>query len=180
MATGAERPAPAGYRLRGFRDGDGPAYIALMRRAGFDTWSPDTLDKVLKQAVPNGILFAEHVASSRIAATAMGAYKPTAVFANAHELGWVAADPDHRGKGLGRLVVSAATRTLLGVGARRIFLLTDDWRLPAVRVYLAVGYVPLYHQPDMPRRWHLVFANLNLNRDAYPGVDLGCWKPKNP
>lgn len=165
-----ERPAPAGYLLRGFHDGDEEAYIELMHIAGFGAWNRDNLDLVRKNAVPNGIVFVEHVASARIAATAMGWYKPTAMFADGYEMGWVAADPAHKGKGLGRLVVTAVTQALLQDGAKRIYLLTDDWRLPAISVYLKVGYVPLYHKPDMARRWHDVFVKLNLNMDKCPGA----------
>jgi hypothetical protein len=42
--------------------------------------------------------------------------------------------------------------------------------LPAISVYLKVGYVPLYHKPDMARRWHDVFVKLNLNMDKCPGA----------
>ncbi len=165
-----ERPAPAGYLLRGFHDGDEEAYIELMHIAGFGAWNRDNLDLVRKKAVPNGIVFVEHVASARIIATAMGWYRPTAIFSDGYEMGWVAADPEHKGKGLGRLVVTAVTQTMLQDGAKRIYLLTDDWRLPAISVYLKVGYVPLYHKPDMARRWHDVFAKLNLNMDKCPGA----------
>jgi len=172
QVTWAARQVPAGYLLRGFRDGDEEAYIALMRSAGFDTWNRDNLDLIVEIAGPNGIVFAEHAASTRLAATAMGWYKPTAIFADGYEMGWVAADPAHRGKGLGQLVVSAVTRALLGHGARRIFLLTDDWRLPAIKGYLKTGYVPLYHKADMETRWRHVFGELNLNMNDFPGMDL--------
>jgi mycothiol synthase len=168
----AERQVPAGYLLRVFRDGDQEAYIDLMRIAGFDTWTRDNLDLVVKNAVPNGIISAEHAASTRLAATAMGWRKSTAIFPDGYEMGWLAADPAHRGKGLGELVVAAVTRTLLSHGARHIFLLTDDWRLPAINGYLKVGYVPLYHTADMKMRWHDVFRRLSLKMEEYPGVDL--------
>ena len=152
--------APAGYRLRSFRDGDEDAYIDLMRSAGFAAWNRDNLHAVLKNAGAAGIAFAEHAASSRLAATAMGWYKPTATFPDAHEMGWVAADPAHRGKGLGQLVVSAVTRALLARGARRIYLLTDDWRLPAIKIYRNLGYVPFNCQPEAKVRWQEVFRKL--------------------
>ena len=167
----AARQVPSGYLLRGFRDGDQEAYIELMRIAGFDSWSRDNLDLVVKNAVPNGIIFAEHAASTLLAATAMGWRKPTEIFPDGYEMGWVAAAPAHRGKGLGQLVVSAVTRTLLGHGARRIFLLTDDWRLPAIKGYLKAGYVPLYHKADMKMRWHDVFCRLSLSMQDFPGIE---------
>jgi mycothiol synthase len=41
-------------------------------------------------------------------------------------------------------------------GYRRIYLLTDDFRLPAIRIYLALGYAPLFHTPGMQERWQAV------------------------
>lgn len=172
MAPWPERQAPAGYLLRGFRPGDEEAYVDLMRAAGFDTWNRDTLNDVLKNAVPRGIIFVEHAASTRLAATAMGSHKPTAIFPEGYEMGWVAADPAYRGMGLGQLVVIAVTRRLLEYGARRIYLLTDDWRLPAIKSYLKAGYVPLYHKPDMKKRWNNVLCKLNLNMNEFSGMDL--------
>jgi mycothiol synthase len=155
------RPVPAGYRLREFRAGDEKPYVALMQAAGFDRWNRDNLDRVIQNAVPHGIVFAEHVASSRLAATAMAWPRPLPQAADAYEMGWVAADPAHRGLGLGELVTAAATRALLAHGARHIFLLTDDWRLPAIKGYLKLGYVPAGEAPEVRARWHELFRILN-------------------
>jgi len=102
---------PAGYLLRSFRAGDGAAYMELMRLAGFDSWGRDNLDLVLKTALPEGVVFVEHIVSSRIVATAMGCYRPSAVLPDAYEMGWVAAHPEHRGIGLCTLGVSPRITT---------------------------------------------------------------------
>jgi mycothiol synthase len=169
MAPGPEWQAPAGYLLRGFRVGDEEAYLDLMHSAGFDTWNRDNLNAVLANAVPHGVVFVEHVASSKIVATAMGWRRPSSLFPDAYEMGWVAADPAHTGMGLGQVVIAAATRALLEHGAGRIYLLTDDWRLPAIKSYLKVGYVPLYHQPGMKDRWQELFLKLNLIGESGSG-----------
>jgi mycothiol synthase len=168
LAEGLGGRIPLEYRLRGFRAGDEESYIALMHRAGFDSWNRDNLEAVLKNAVPDGIVFAEHEASAQIVATAMGWYRPSAIFPDAHELGWVAGDPSHRGKRLGQAVTVAATRVLLEHGARRIYLLTDDWRLPAIKVYLKVGYAPFCWNSDMRSRWRDVFIKSGLDMAGYP------------
>ena len=164
MADRPEWPVPAGYLLRTFRQGDDEAYLELMHIAGFDTWNRDNLNAVRGDAVRNGIIFVEHIASARIVATAMGWHRPSELFPDGYELGWVAADPAHRGNGLGRVVSAAGTRALLEHGAKRIYLLTDDWRLPAIKVYLCIGYVPLYRKREMEPRWQEVFRELNLDR----------------
>ena len=172
MSHWPEWQVPTGYLLRHFRKGDEEAYLELMHIAGFNDWNRDNLNAVLKSAVPNGIVFVEHVATAKIVATAMGWHKQSPLFPDGYEMGWVAADSTHKGKGLGQIVTNAATRALLEHGARRIYLLTDDWRLPAIKTYLKVGYVPLYHKPGMKRYWHKLFITLGLNMQEYVGVDI--------
>ena len=171
LATPPEYSPPDDYRLRTFRPGDEKAYIELMRAAGFDCWTDETLDEVLKNAIPEGVIFAEHEASSAIAATAMGWYKPNDLFPDAYEMGWVAASPEHQGRGLGRVVTAASTDTIIRAGASSIYLLTDDWRLPAIKGYLRVGYVPFFSKPDIKPCWQEVFSKLALSMDAYATVD---------
>ena len=44
-----------------------------------------------------------------------------------------------------------------------IFLLTDDWRLPAITVFLRLGYVPFLCARGMQKRWQAVCANLSVD-----------------
>ena len=45
-------------------------------------------------------------------------------------------------------------------GYRRIRLLTDDWRLPAISLYLSLGFEPEMTRPNMPGRWQEVRKKL--------------------
>jgi len=76
------------------------------------------------------------------------------------ELGWVAADPAHAGRGLGRTVSAAVTARLIRAGYRNIHLYTEDWWLAALKTYLKLGYVPVLFAPDIPERWQTVCAQL--------------------
>jgi mycothiol synthase len=38
-------------------------------------------------------------------------------------------------------------------GYRHIHLDTEDWRLPALKIYLRLGYKPLLYAPDMATCW---------------------------
>ena len=49
-----------------------------------------------------------------------------------------------------------------------VYLSTDDWRLPAIHVYLSLGWQPLIYAPDMEARWEAVFNG--LQRDPEPGL----------
>jgi len=76
------------------------------------------------------------------------------------EMGWLAGDPAHRGQGLGRAVSTAVTARFMQAGFRHIHLYTEDWRLPALKVYLKLGYVPFLSAPDMWERWRVVCEQL--------------------
>ncbi len=68
--------------------------------------------------------------------------------------------PEHRSKGIGRLLV---LRTLHSFRQRRFEaaeLNTDDFRLPAIRTYLGLGFLPVMTDSDHPERWAAVFKNL--------------------
>ena len=153
-------PVPSGYRLRQYRAEDEAGYYALMARAGFDGWTAERMRQVLPTVLPVGFFVVEHLASGQVAASALAQHVPTELHPFGGQLGWVAADPDHRGRKLGTLATAAATRRLIEAGYQRIYLLTDDFRLPAIRIYLALGYTPLYHIPDMQERWQVVMRRL--------------------
>jgi mycothiol synthase len=74
----------------------------------------------------------------------------------------VGVDPDHRGRGLGRVVSAVVTRRLIDAGYKEIYMETQDWRLPAIKIYLKMGWVPLLFQADMPERWQVVCDKLGV------------------
>ncbi len=158
---------PDGYLLRNFQSEDKESYINLMKSAGFNEWNNDNFNSVIEKAIPNGLFFIEHIESSEIVGTAVGSNNPTKYFPNGGELGWVAVNPSHCGKGLGRIVCAAVTKTFLELDYREIYLLTDDFRLPAIKIYLKLGYVPFYYLPDMKQRWSKVLKKLNLEEIDY-------------
>jgi mycothiol synthase len=71
------------------------------------------------------------------------------------ELAWVAVVPSHRGQGYGAMVCAALTRHLLESGHLRLFGSTQDARLAALRIYLALGFHPVY-RPGKTNRWRVV------------------------
>jgi len=151
---------PEGYGLRTFREGDERGYLDLMALAGFEGWTAERLERVKKTVLPEGFFVVEHSGSGRLVATALAQHSPSELHPWGGEMGWVAADPAHRGKGLGLAVCAAATARLLAAGYRRIYLKTDDFRLNAIAVYLKLGYEPLMYRADMPARWQEVRAAL--------------------
>jgi predicted dehydrogenase/GNAT superfamily N-acetyltransferase len=151
-----------GYELRQYRGSDKEAYLALMHKAGFTFWDENQINRVRPTVLPAGHFVIEHRATGALVATALAHHMPTARHPEGGELGWVAADPEHKGKGLGVAVCSAAVDRLLRAGYRRIFLSTDDHRLPALAIYLRMGFEPFYATDDAKARWTKVKAELGL------------------
>jgi mycothiol synthase len=151
---------PSGYRLRLFETADTAGYCRLLDTAGFKGWNEDTVKGCLLKVLPDGFFLVEHEATGELAATAMANHNPIDLHPYGGELGWVAASPAHARRGLGRAVCAAATRRFLEAGFHRIFLRTDDWRLPAIHIYLTLGYRPFLFAPDMTGRWEKICAAL--------------------
>ena len=70
--------------------------------------------------------------------------------------------PEHRGKRLGALLTVAAIRFTHREGLAAQRLDTDDWREPAIRMYLGLGYDPLLLDESHPGRWQDLARKLEL------------------
>ena len=104
----------------------------------------------------------------------MAKHRPQDIHPFGGELGWVAGHPDHTGNGLGLAVCASVVRRLLQAGYKNIFLNTDDWRLPALSIYLRLGWIPLLYMADMEERWRDVCAKLDwpFNPQDWPVSQL--------
>ena len=150
-----------GYVLRSFTEEDAAGYLQLMHAAGFSDCNDARIAQCLQQVLPDGWFVIVQQASGDIVATAMATHNADVLHPYGGELGWVAASPSHAGKGLGLAVCAAVVRRFLAAGYRRIYLKTDDFRLPAIKSYLKLGFVPLLFDHDMEARWHSVCCQLN-------------------
>lgn len=86
-------------------------------------------------------------------------------------LDFLVTHPDHRGKGLGRVVCTAMLRALVDRDYESVILLTDDWRLPAINLYLSMGFVPEMTQEDMSSRWEAITNQLEELRMYHCGSE---------
>jgi mycothiol synthase len=152
---------PAGYHLRLFQDSDEASFFELMEKANLGCpWTHEYLLDARTRILPGGFFVIVQEPTGQLVATAMATHRPRPGHPAGGEVGWVAADPDHKGKGLGQAVTAAATARLIRAGYERVYLLTDDFRLAALKVYLKLGFEPLMYQDDMPARWQAVFEKL--------------------
>jgi mycothiol synthase len=149
----APEPAP-GYALRTHRPGDEAAWVTLLQSGDLGAWDRQRLDRVLaspeRPVPPDGIFFATR--DDRPVGTACTMLHQTDHGLDS-ELGWVVVDPEHRGRGLGAAVCRAVLDFVRRLGHDHAFLLTDDFRLPAIRTYLRLGFEPALVDPTHPARW---------------------------
>jgi mycothiol synthase len=146
-----------GYTLRQYKPDDREAYFKLLASAGM---SPCRLEYWEDHLLPDGFFVIEHDESWSLVATCMASHHPAPRHPRAGNLGWLAADPAHRGRQLGQAVTAAVTARLIAGGYRRIYLETHDFRLAAIKIYLKMGWVPLLYQEDMHDRWLVICEKL--------------------
>ena len=129
-----------------------------MELAGWSGWNDEVLQPWFVRLLPDGWFMAIHEESNEIVASCMALRSQ--VYPSGGELGWLAGNPAHAGKGLGMAVSAAVTAWLIHEGYRDIHLYSEDYRLAALKIYLKLGYMPLMDTPDIQGRWHEICGKL--------------------
>ena len=158
-----------GFRLRTIADSELSLYNELRTSVGFPAWEPDYLQKFRGKVLPDAMFLIEETATGRFAASATAETTDMPALASLGVLGWVMTHPDLRGHHLGRSVSVAAMHRLYEAGYRAFSLLTDDFRLGAVKTYLKLGWKPWLYLEEMEGRWRALAEKFGLDFDS-----LGC------
>jgi mycothiol synthase len=123
-----------------------------------DVWTSERALEVLINADDVKTTYViEH--NREIVATASARLLPQ-MYPNAGYVHYVAASPNHAGKKLGYLVSLATLYEFVRLGCTSAVLDTDDFRLPAVKTYLNLGFVPYHTDDTHAERWSTVESNL--------------------
>ncbi|HNT33496.1 MAG TPA: GNAT family N-acetyltransferase [bacterium] len=77
---------------------------------------------------------------------------------------WVAIVPEYQGKGLSKPLMSAVCMRLKELGHSRARLATSTARLPAVNLYLKLGFVPDIQNEKDVTAWRFVMSQLHRDR----------------
>ena len=149
---------PYGFGLRTFRLGDEPRWAQLMTGAIGDWDEESTARLFLSDPGVNldGVFFLDERDNYVATATDKKVPEP--------ELGYlhmVAVAPPYRRRGLGRCISLAALLHMKERSCRLAILDTDDFRLPAIRTYLTLGFIPEMVGADHAERWNRIFAKLD-------------------
>ena len=93
-------------------------------------------------------------------------------------LHFVAVNPDFRGYKLALPVIAAVINRHLEMGRDGCFLWTDDWRVPAVKSYLNLGFLPVLFNEGAREAWEKEIRLFGINRlkaynaDMSPAEDI--------
>ena len=150
---------PDRYLLRGCRASDSDGIAGVLDASGFQGWTAGRVADYLAEP--------ERGEGTRV--VACGTRIVASTFASWQEPGrigvldYVACHPEHRGRGLGRAVCLGVLGFFARRGYESVTLLTDDVRLPAIALYLSLGFAPDMTREDMPGRWEQVRRQLDAN-----------------
>lgn len=137
---------------------------ALLQRAFGDPWNEERVYRELGSE--NGVQAIYGIRDQTgLIATASARTIP-ALYPASGYVHWVGVDPAQRGHSLGRLVTAAVLVHFRQMGLHDSVLETDDYRIPAIRTYLGLGFVPEYRTPEHCMRWSKIF------RDSLSGRSL--------
>ena len=167
---------PEGYEVRGYREGDVATLAETLQAVGFRNCGVDRVLETLEDADRRaGSAVVEYrgtiVAVTFASRTSATETNPvTGKPGNPRREGvldYVATHPDHQGRGLGQATCTAVSRYLVAQGCETVQLLTDDWRLPAIHLYLSMGFEPVMSRRDMPERWAAIMSELEKRGYAH-------------
>jgi mycothiol synthase len=156
------RPLPSPYQLREATDDDARGIGEVLSEAFGDTWSDHRVFDILLHhpEVPRTFVV-DHEGS--IVATASYQMMPNA-FPDSGWVHYVGATARHNGLGLGYIVSRAVLEECLRLEMKDVYLTTDDFRLPAIRTYLKLGFQPDCWHDSHPTRWATVIQNLEISK----------------
>jgi len=147
---------PAGYEVRSYQPGDESAWADIISASFGETkWNVEVTRKELidrPQFKPKGLFFVTwHGRPVGTCCAWRPMDKPNVGYV--HMLGVM---PEHQGKGLGHVLVLHVLDYFRKKGFREAILDTDDFRLPAIKTYLKLGFEPVYIGENHRRRWEIV------------------------
>ena len=132
---------PKGFKSRQYRNNDLHNWLNLMNQNNqLGKWNRQRIESILiGQSFSTGQQFV-FVKENLVACA--GAYFRSQNQTKLWEIGWIATNPKYFGIGLGSHVIIRAIHFARFQTNYPIFLLTDDFRIPAISLYLKIGFLP--------------------------------------
>ncbi|HOU10711.1 MAG TPA: GNAT family N-acetyltransferase [Clostridiales bacterium] len=162
---------PEGYAVRVLKDDEGVYWCSCFEKddMGITELSQELFKtKMLDDSnVPAGSIIAVENKDHIPVATCTAQLKDGEPY-----LHMVATSPQARGKGLGLAACAAALKMHIEQGRKGCWLITQDFRLAAIKQYLRLGFLPVLFHESLRGRWEVIAGQLGLERLACVGEDL--------
>jgi mycothiol synthase len=150
-------PLPPGYSMLPGNPGHAASMGETMTLAYGEPWDAD---RCLRTLLEHPEVTVSYVVEHDGEVVATASCKDMAHQPDTGYVHYVGTHPGHLGKKLGRIVTLATLHEFKRAGKKDAILNTDDWRLPAIRIYLGLGLVPQYPEPDHLERWMRIFPQV--------------------
>lgn len=153
---------PEGFAVRSYQPGDWAHWERILAGSFGGDPTRFSFDRMMRRDAafrPERVLFV--TAGGTPVATA-SAWRSPGLMAGAGTVHYVGVLPEFQGKRLGYWVTLAVLHRLAAEGFVRATLTTDDFRLPAIKTYLRLGFEPVLVHENQRERWPKVFAELGM------------------
>jgi mycothiol synthase len=151
------------FTLRKMTPDDVPGVAALLSAAFEDpSWTEERARKEFCEH-PNVVATWLITAGKTITTTATTLLEPQ-THPGSGCVHWVATDPAYRGQSLGYIASLRVLHDFVELGCHDAILRTDDFRLPAIKTYLKLGFIPEPQDDSQPARWEEIMAKLKYQR----------------
>jgi mycothiol synthase len=152
---------PPGYSIRSFREGDEAAWERIIQ-VTFENpqYEFNTVMKSDPAYRAERVLFVAYGDEPVATASAWQVERFGPAIGYLHMVG---VSPEHQGKHLGYWVSMAVLHQFVEVGRMEAVLQTDDFRLPAIKTYLRMGFEPLLIHENQRERWRKNLCDLKRN-----------------
>ena len=153
---------PEGYGMRTYQDGDDVHWANIINASfGGTRTAEDTHREIIDRAVfdPQGLYFA--TSQGQPVGTAC-AWKKSSDETEVGYVHMVGVASEHTGHKLGKWVSLCVLMYFQERGFTCAILDTDDFRVPALKTYLNLGFLPVYVEEGQPECWQKIFEKLGL------------------
>lgn len=154
---------PTGYSLRTYREGDDIHWANIISDSfgGRARTTQDTRNEITERDVfvPDGLYFVTYQDMPVGTACAWRKSVDETDVGYVHMVGVL---NEHTGHKLGKWVSLAVLYYFRDHGFICSMLDTDDFRIPAIKTYLNLGFMPVYLDNTQPERWEEILKKLEL------------------
>jgi len=154
---------PEGYGLRSYIKGDEIHWANIITDSfgGSKRTAEDTRKEIIERDVfePDGLFFTTY---EEIPVGTACAWRQSVDETEVGYVHMVGVESKHTGNKLGKWVSLAVLYYFRDNGFICSMLDTDDFRIPAIKTYLNLGFIPLFIEETQHSRWKQIFETLDL------------------